>query len=191
MLPLYATLNLGREELLREWRSLLTDLKEATPISIPRSYDYRVEGTPSSYTLCGFCDASTQAYAAVIELDVNTEVKFLVSKTRVALLQPQTIPRLELLSAFLLSKLVSSVIDSLSHTLLPQVSVRCYTDSQVALFRIRGTMKEWKPFVNNRVREIRSRVHPDHWSHCPGSSNPADLPSRGLTSLKQQIHAGP
>ena len=34
------------EELLREWRSLLGDLKEAAPVSIPRSYDYRVEGAP-------------------------------------------------------------------------------------------------------------------------------------------------
>ena len=79
------------EELLKEWRSLVADLKEAGPISIPRSYDYRVKGTPSSYTLCGFCDVSTQAYAAVIylviESEINTEVKFLVSKTRVAPLQ--------------------------------------------------------------------------------------------------------
>ena len=41
--------------------------------------------------LCGFCDASTHAYAAIIylvvETDINTEVKFLVSKTRVAALQ--------------------------------------------------------------------------------------------------------
>ena len=36
------------EELLREWRSLLADLKGAGPISVSRSYDYRVEGTPSS-----------------------------------------------------------------------------------------------------------------------------------------------
>lgn len=174
-------------ELLREWRLLLVDLKESVPISIPRSYEYRVEGAPSSYTLCGFCDASTRAYAAVIylviESNASTEVKFLVSKTRVAPLQCQTIPRLELLSAFLLSKLVTSVISSLSPT-LPQVSLKCYTDSQVALFWIRGTTKEWKPFVNNRVREIRSRVHPDHWAHCPGSTNPADLPSRGLTPLE-------
>ena len=178
------------EELLKEWRSLLTDLKEAGPISIPRSYDYRVEETPSSYTLCGFCDASTRAYAAVIylviESDIDTEVKFVVSKTRVAPLRTQTIPRLELLSAFLLSKLVTSVMEGLSHT-LPQVSVRCYTDSQVALSWIRGTNKEWKPFVSNRVSEIRRRVHPEFWSHCPGSSNPADLPSRGLTSLELSV----
>ena len=127
------------EELLKEWRSLVADLKEAGPISIPRSYVCRIKGTPSSYTLCGFCDASTQAYAAVIylvmESEINTEMKFLVSKTRVAPLQTQTqtIPRLELLSAFLLSKLVTSVMEALFPN-LPQVSLRCYTDSQVALF---------------------------------------------------------
>ena len=178
------------EDLLREWRALLTDLKEAVPISIPRSYSYRVKGVPSSYTICGFCDASTRAYAAVIylviESDVSTEVKFVVSKTRVAPLQSQTIPRLELLSAFLLSKLVTSVVDCLSFT-LPQIELRCYTDSQVALFWIQGTAKEWKPFVNNRVKEIRKRVHPNHWCHCPGSSNPADLPSRGLTPLELSV----
>ena len=41
--------------------------------------------------------------------------------------------------------------------------------------------------MNNRVTEIRRRVHPDCWSHCPGSSNPADLPSRGLTSLELSV----
>ena len=103
-------------------------------------------------------------------------MKFLVSKTS----------RLELLSAFLLSKLVTSVMEGLSFT-LPQILLRCYTDSQVVLFWIRGTNKEWKPFVNNRVSEIRRRVHPDLWSHCPGSSNPADLPTRGLTSFELSV----
>ena len=178
------------EELHQEWSSLLVDLKEAGPISIPRSYTHRVEGVPVSYTLYGFCDASTRAYAAVvylvIETDVYREVKFIVSKTRVAPLQAQTIPRLELLSAFLLSKLVLSVKDSLDST-LPRLSIQCYTDSQVALYWIRGTTKEWKPFVNNRVSEIRRRVHPDCWSHCSGALNPADLPSRGLTSLELSV----
>ena len=108
-------------------------------MSVPKSYDYRVEGTPISYTLCGFCDASTRAYAAVVylvvESDVKTKVKFLVSKTRVAPLQIQTVPRLELLSAFLLFKLVASVMESLSDT-IPNVALKCYTDSFVALFWI-------------------------------------------------------
>ena len=118
--------------IVKKWKPLLGDLKEAAPVSIPRSYDYRVEGAPSSYTHYGSCDASAWAYAAVIylviESDIKIETKYLVCKTRVAPLQSQTVPRLELLLAFLLSKLVTSVIDSLSST-LPQYSVRCYTDS--------------------------------------------------------------
>ena len=179
------------DELQDCWRVLLADLREASLISIPRCYYYQVEGTPLSYTLCGFCDASQLTYAAVIYLVIesasDTEVKFLTSKTRVAPIQPLTIPRLELLSAFLLSKLTSAVTDCLSTT-LPKLAVRCYTDSQVALYWIRGTSKEWKPFVNNRVKDIRKRVSPSQWSHCPGSSNPADLPSRGVTFLELSVN---
>ena len=47
---------------------------------------------------------------------------------------------------------------------------------------ITGLRKEWKQFVENRVNQIRQLVPAEHWRHCPGTSNPADLPSRG-TSL--------
>ena len=122
----------------------------------------------------------------VIESSVTTDVKFLVAKTQVATLQSQIIPRLELLFALLLSKLISSVAVCLLST-LPDLGLRCYTDSQVALFRIQGTTKGWKPFVDNRVKVIRSRVDPSCWSHCPGSSNPADLPSRGLSFTEVSV----
>lgn len=65
--------------------------------------------------------------------------------------------------------------------------MRCYTDSQVTLYWIRGTTRDWNPFVNNRVKEIRGRVHPDCWRHCPGSSNPADLPSWGITPIELTV----
>ena len=32
----------------------------------------------------------------------------------------------------------------------------CFTDSQVTLFWILGENKEWKPFVENRVREFKN-----------------------------------
>ncbi len=94
---------------------------------------------------------------------------------------------LELLSAFLLSKLVVAVSDNLQST-LPHLEVSCYTDSQVALYWIQGFSKKWKPFVQYRINEIRKNDHPDHWRHCPGISNPADLLSRGLSPLELSVN---
>jgi len=92
-------------------------------------------------------------------------------------MQTLTIPRLELLSALLLSRLITTVSSALEST-LPDLEIECYTDSTVALYWIQGTNKEWKPFVQNRVNEIREKTSPDLWHHCPGVTNPADLPSR-------------
>ena len=162
-------------ELIKEWKELVADLSEGGPISIPRSYFHDAEGFPTSTVLCGFCDASTRAYAAVVVVylvartDTQRAVRFVVAKTRVAPLQSQTVPRLELLLAFLLAKLIVSVANSLRHN-FSQLRVQCYTDSQVALYWIRGTKKEWKPFIQNRVNEIRRNVHHNLWSHCPGIS---------------------
>lgn len=69
---------------------------------------------------------------------------------------------------------------------LPLENTYCYTDSQVALFWITGLNKEWKQFVMNRVVEIRSLVPPSCWKHCPGTQNPADIPSRGASSQEFQ-----
>jgi len=139
------------------------------------------------YRLYGFCDASTIAYAAVVYLaeedEHETRLSFMVAKTRVAPLKSQIIPRLELLSALLLTRLISTVSESLGDR-LPLLLPKCFTDFQVALCWIyfTGVEKDWKPFVQNRVREIRESVPVSSWSHCPGTLNPTDLPSRGLTA---------
>ena len=138
-----------------------------------------------SRSLCGFCDASNKAYAAVVYLvsvtHSATDVSFVAAKTRVSPLRPQTIPRLELLSALLLTRLMTTVMDSLQ---LQEVNVKCFTDSQVALYWIQGAKKNWKPFVQNRVTVIRRKLRPDYWYHCPRKTNPADLPSRGISLLE-------
>jgi len=74
--------------LTEEWKNLISDLNVAAPVSLPRSYLCEIEGSLTSVTLCGFCDASTKAYAAVVYLLLKTEdhavVRFVAAKTRIA-----------------------------------------------------------------------------------------------------------
>ena len=96
-----------------------------------------------------------------------------------------TIPRLELLSALLLARLVNTTRSALEHEINVGDPI-CYTDSQVALCWILGVDKEWKQFVQNRVLEIRELVPAASWRHCRGSQNPADIPSRSVSPSELQ-----
>lgn len=169
---------------LRRWESMVADLQADQQVRVPRYLLCEVHHEVDSYSLIGFCDASKKAYAAVVYLRVKTKeglhVKFLTSKTRVNPLQPQTIPRLELLSALLLTRLLVSVEKGLESR-LPLSETTCYTDSKVALHWIQGADKEWKQFVQNRTVEIRTLLPNAMWVHCAGRDNPADLPSRGMS----------
>ena len=55
--------------------------------------------------------------------------------------------------------------------------------SVVALCWIRGIDKEWKQFVQNRVKEITSLLPVESWRYCPTDSNPADFPLRVSSQL--------
>ena len=108
-------------------------------------------------------------------------MKFVSSKTRVAPLSSQTIPRLELLAAVILARLVKAIEEALKCE-VPLKKITCWSDSEVALCWIRGIDKEWKQFVQNRVKEIRSLLPVESWRYCPTDSNPTDVPSRGMNS---------
>ena len=178
------------EELLNDWTHLMNDIQAFKPLEIPRQHV--VIDDVLTYSLRGFCDASQQAYAAVVflvaEAASSKSVCLLCSKTRVAPLKTTTIPRLELLSALLLSRLLDAVTNALSPELTLD-SPLCYTDSEIAFCWIRREEKEWKQFVQNRVIEIRNLVPASCWRHCPGIEYPADLPSRGVTLEKFRRNA--
>ena len=106
----------------------------------------------------------------------NVEIALMVSKTRVAPTKWQTMPRLELLGAVILSRLISSI----SASLPSPVSIFCWTDSMAVLHWIRVN-KPWKQYISHRVAEIRHLTKADHWQHRPGDVNPADIPSRGAS----------
>ena len=178
-------------ELLVQWKTLVGDLKHSQPVTLPRCYFDNFKAETVDYRLYGFCDASTMAYAAVVYLvredNGQKSSSFVASKTRVAPLKSLTIPRLELLSAVLLARLITTVSKSLS-TRIELREPRCFTDSQVTYFWIRGVGKDWKPFVQNRVNEIHKLLPAGCWIHVSGKENPADIPSRGVTPLELSLN---
>ena len=61
----------------------------------------------------------------------------------------------------------------------PISKVLCLTDSAITLAWIQNEKKQYKKFVQNRVREVRELTKTDMWYHLPGKEDIADLPSRG------------
>ncbi|XP_058449025.1 uncharacterized protein LOC131428985 [Malaya genurostris] len=152
--------------------SALTDLRVSRPVISP-GYD-RVE-------IHGFSDASEAAYGACIYLrSIQSEgsctVRLLISKSKVAPIGIQTIPRLELCAAQLLARLLTQVQNSTNVI----GTVYLWTDSSIVLNWIATSPSAWKTFVANRVAEIQELTSHVEWNHVPSKDNPADLISRGM-----------
>ncbi|XP_036345870.1 uncharacterized protein LOC118755131, partial [Rhagoletis pomonella] len=103
-------------------------------------------------TLHGFCDASSQAYAAVIytkTVDVGdvAHISLLTARTKVAPLKGATIPRLELSAALLLAETIQNVRDSLG---LMDAPYYLWSDSAIVLCWLKKHPTTLKPFISNR-----------------------------------------
>ena len=171
------------EHLLHKWRSLIEGLHPGdSRVTLPRCVMQEHQTEAITYCLYGFGDAFLKAYAAAIYLQMEKEgclrCHLICSKSRVSPVERLTIPRLELLSTLILSRLVSRVSEALKSVLTLEPPT-CFLDSKVAYYWINGQDRSWKPFVQNRVAEIRRRVPPSRWRHCTGETNLADAPSIG------------
>ena len=161
-----------------DWASWCNELVRIEHVRIPRCYTHGDQQDTVSYQLHGFCDSSLLGYAAVVQ-----SKQHLWRRKQEWPHYLSSLFRLELLSALILSRLITTVEEALK-PLVAIEKIYCWTDSTTALHWIIGTNKEWKTFVENRVKEIRSCVPPSSWNHCPGTENPADIPSRGTHASK-------
>ena len=171
------------EDILSQWKRWKEESKQIPNIKVPRCF-VTDQNEIKSIELHGFGDASPKAYGAAVYLRI-TDIKgkihtsLVMSKSRVAPLKIVTLPRLELLAAVINTRLTHFVADSFKRDISRVV---LWSDSTVALHWLKRPPTNWKPFVANRVSEIQSTWSPEHWRHCPGNDNPADLLTRGIGS---------
>ena len=164
----------------KQWNVLISELEILKTIRVPRCY-YLPKLNRLITQIHGFSDASGRAMAAVVYTRTvytngRIDIKLMASKTKVAPVKKQTIPRLELIGAILLARLVNSLT-----SLEWNVEIFYWVDSITTLHWIRND-RNWKQYVQHRVNEIRDLSSVESWRFCPGSLNPADLPSRGISA---------
>ena len=162
----------------KQWR---TQLPQLSAKQIPRCYS-----TPSynikHRELHGFADASKGAYGAVLYCRTTYHehpptVTLITAKTKVAKLDPPTIPRLELCGAKLLTILIRNVATTIN---ILAKDWHCWTDSAIVLAWLDGRDRSLPVFVQNRVHFIMQATQPSTWLHVPTLDNPADCASRGI-----------
>jgi hypothetical protein len=130
-----------------------------------------------------FSDASMKAYGACLYLrscdaSGNIIVRLLASRSKVAPLKTQSLPRLELCGALLATELCKRVCEAIRFN----SQIYFWTDSTCVLWWIAATPATWTTFVANRVAKIQCLSDKCYWKHIKGSENPADLISRGLNA---------
>ncbi len=162
----------------QEWLQALPALKE---FNLPRCV-HDTSFNPTSLAIHIFCDASSEAYAAVAYAvstyeDAPTTSRLLLSKGKVAPIRQVSIPRLELMAAELAVDLAFAVVAAFA---VPMNEVQFWSDSSNVLCWLHNDTRVLTSFVGTRTAKIQRATSVSNWRHVPSELNPADIPSRGL-----------
>ncbi|XP_062704002.1 uncharacterized protein LOC134286407 [Aedes albopictus] len=158
------------------WKQWLAVLRMMNTVKVPRCYfpGYSTD-CYNSLDLHVFVDASEEAYAAVAYFRVIdngcVRCSLVSSKTKVAPLQPLSIPRLELSAAVIGARLRKTIEEK--HSLKVRRTV-FWSDSSTVIAWIRSDARRYRQFVAFRVNEILSLSSVQEWRWVPTKLNVAD-----------------
>lgn len=120
-------------------------------------------------------------YLWTVYEDSSIETTLVSAKTRIAPMEPSTIPRLELCGALLLAQLLASVAEDLK---IAVKDTYAWTDSAVVLGWLNSSSSRLKVYVANRVSKVMSIIQASQWRYVNTKANPADLASRGADAME-------
>ncbi|XP_075160828.1 uncharacterized protein LOC142233707 [Haematobia irritans] len=165
------------ETIENRWLQIQESLPHINEIEIPR---FVLTSVQYQFEIHGFADASLLAYGCCIYIRAPVEndfkVTLLIAKSKVAPVVQQSLPRLELCAALLLSRTwekIRNKFDTYNYR------VFFWSDSKIVLSWLSKHSSSFVCFVANRVSEIQNLTHNISWKHVSSKENPADVVSRG------------
>ena len=110
-------------------------------------------------------------YLRTVSLDTTVTNCLLTAKSKLTPIKKQTIPRLELCGAQVLSKLLFQSAKDLG---IPMNSVYAWSDSAVVLGWMKTSPGKLKTYVFHRVQDTINRIPFSNWRYVNTIHNPAD-----------------
>ena len=159
-----------------QWFAILGQLRY---IEFPRCL-FLDEGFIVRMELHTFCDASEEAYAAVVNIrnvydDGRVLVRQVKGGTKLSPTKTLSVPKLELNAALLGARLARTI----QNTLTRQVTERFFwTDNSTVRNWVRATAAFYQTFVSHRLGEIQTLTDAGEWRFVLGKINPADAATR-------------
>ncbi|XP_075155869.1 uncharacterized protein LOC142229212 [Haematobia irritans] len=101
------------------------------------------------------------------------------SRTKVAPIKVESMPRSELCGATLLADMVETIRSELS---LPEIDTFYWTDSTIVLSWLQKPPCHCPTFVANRVANISTKIGTNNWHHVLSHDNPTDIASKGSSA---------
>ena len=160
-----------------EWSAILDNLNMLKDIKIER---WVIKS--KTVTLHIFSDSSKLAYGCCAYIVYDGHSELLMAKARVAPVKELTIPKLELLSALLSSRLGLFIIETYKLELFIE-EIHLWIDSQAVLAWVLSEKENKSLYVRNRIKEIRNNVPTAKFHYINSGSNPADLITKPVKDL--------
>ncbi|XP_046868890.1 uncharacterized protein LOC124461406 [Drosophila willistoni] len=161
------------------WQSWLSFLPLIENMQIPRCYFKNWHAHDCRVQIHVFVDAGEDAYSAVAYFRIEQNNQILLSlvsaKSKVAPLQPLSIPRLELQAAVTGARLMKNIIAQ--HEIDFE---ECYlwTDSKTVLAWLDGDPRRYQQYVMFRIAEICELTEARNWRWVPSKLNVADIATK-------------
>ncbi|XP_058817455.1 uncharacterized protein LOC131680761 [Topomyia yanbarensis] len=158
-----------------KWKRWTSLLPEVNAIRIPRCY-FNCVSADGQIELHIFTDASEFAYGCVAYFRTikngKVQCSLVMSRSKVAPLKRQSIPRLELMAAVLGARAMHSIQSSHSFPIQRRF---LWTDSSTVLSWIRSEQNNYKQFTAFRIGEIVELTSVSDWRWVKTKFNIADV----------------